>query len=367
MENIEKKCFKIDNFHFEEANVSLPIQVGYETYGKLNSEKNNTIMLCHYFTGNSHAAGKYAPTDAAPGWWDAIIGPGKAIDTDKFFVICADSICNINFNNPKVYTTGPGTINPKTGKPYAMDFPIFTLNDVVKSHKMLLDNLGISSLKAVIGPSMGGLQSFIWGKYYPDVVQKVVSVFATPMMRPWTLMVPNQLAIDSITLDPDWNGGNYYGGKVPNTGLLLAFKVLLMATRTDEWAELNFGRRIVEDGPSPYKSLDGKFLVQHEVEKIVLGRMQFFDPNGFLYIAKANTLFDLRSGNESLKDALSAIKAPTLMVIDESDLLFTRGQAEEALKYLPKAEMHCYNSHNGHLSCIFETGYFGEKLKSFLG
>ncbi|MBF0545440.1 MAG: homoserine O-acetyltransferase [Candidatus Riflebacteria bacterium] len=363
---VEKKGFKIEEFYFEEAGTTIPLQLGYETYGTLSPNKDNVIMLCHYFTGQSHAAGRYDPSDASPGWWDAIIGPGKSIDTNKFFVICADSICNINFFNPKVYTTGPGSKNPKTGVEYAMEFPIFTLKDVVRAHKMILDSLGIKNLKAVIGPSMGGLESFIWGKYYPEMVEKVISVFATPTMRPWTLMVPNQLAIDSITLDPDWNGGNYYGKKLPLTGLLLAFKVLLMATRTDEWAENNFGRRLVEDGPSPYKSFNGKFLVQHEVEKIVLGRMQFFDPNGFLYIAKANTLFDLREGKETFKDAMQKITCPTLMVIDESDLLFTKGQAEEALKYLPNARMHCYNSHNGHLSCIFETDYFAKEIKGFL-
>ncbi len=255
---VEKQTFSLDNFHFEEADVTIPVKIGYETYGTLNKEKNNAVMICHFFTGTSHVAGKYKEEDPLPGWWDTIVGSGKAIDTDKYFVISSDVLSNINFHNPNVITTGPASINPSTGKEYGLSFPIFTIKDVVRLQRKLLDSLGIKKLCLVAGPSMGGLQSFMWGKYFPDDVEKIISIAATPMIRPFGIMVPNQLGIDSIMLDPDWNEGNYYGSKPPSRGLLLAFKNLLVATRTDEWAEVNFERKFADpefkEYENPFKS-----------------------------------------------------------------------------------------------------------------
>lgn len=367
---VEKRRHTIESFRFEPAGRSIPVTFGYETYGQLSAAKDNVILVCHYFTGTSHAAGRYAAEDPAPGWWDALIGAGKAIDTDRFLVICADVVSNINYHNPAVITTGPASPNPATGKPYGLDFPIFTIQDMVRMQKDLLESLGISRLHAVIGPSMGGLQAFAWGRLYPDLVGRIGSVVATPMMRPSCLMVPNQLAIDAIRLDPNWCGGDYYGRTEPREGLLLAFKVLLTATRTDHWSHANFGRRFFapEGGPflSPYESFDGRFLVEHEIESTVLSRMEFFDANSYLYIAKANTLFDLAENGESFAEALGRLNMPVLMVIDESDLMFTREQAEEARPLLPDGRVEYYDSRNGHLSCLFETGYFAETLRGFV-
>ncbi len=367
---VEKKRFEIPQFTFECNGETIPVAFGYETYGTLNATRDNAVLVCHYFTGQSHAAGKYKPDDAIPGWWDELIGSGKVIDTDRYFVICCDTFCNINANNPNVITTGPATIDPKTGKPYGMRFPITTLKDMVRSQKMLLEHLGIERLRLIIGPSMGGLQAFMWGKLYPDLMDKIVAVVSTPMVRPWTLMVPNQLGIDAIRLDPKWQNGNYYDGPPPHDGLLLAFKILLVSTRTDSWADRNFSRQLADptgrDIPEPRRSMNGKYLVETEIEKIVLGRMQYFDANSYLYIAKANALYDLRNDGESFEQAMRGIRAQTLMIIDESDLLFTREQAELARLYLPKARCAYYDSRNGHLSCLFETHLFREELKSFI-
>ncbi|GAB4285442.1 MAG: homoserine O-acetyltransferase [Candidatus Rifleibacteriota bacterium] len=367
---VAKKSFSVESFLFENAKTCIPITFGYETYGKLNDDKSNAVLICHYFTGTSHAAGRYSESDPAPGWWDALIGPGKTIDTEKYFVICPDTISNINFHNPKVITTGPASINPLTGKEYAMDFPIFTLKDVVRTQKALIDSMGIKKLKYVAGPSMGGLQAFMWARHFPEMVEKLISVVATPMMRPSCIMVPNQLGIEAIMLDPKWNKGNYYGKEPPNDGLLLAFKILLTETRTDSWAHRNFGRRFSDPefktSPNPFLSFAGKFLVEAEVEKTVVQRMQFFDANSYIYIAKANTLFDLCENGESLEQALKKITQPVQMIIDKSDLMFTQEQAEEAKSYLPNCEVAYYNSENGHLSCLFETDYFAETMKKFI-
>jgi homoserine O-acetyltransferase len=366
---VEKKCFSLDEFYFEQASVSIPVKIGYETYGTLNEEKDNAVMICHFFTGTSHVAGKYKENDPAPGWWDNLVGPGKAIDSDKYFVISSDVLSNINCHNPNVITTGPASINPVTGKEYGMYFPIFTLKDVARLQRKLLDSLGIKKLKLVAGPSMGGLQSFMWGRFFPDDVEKIISVAATPMIRPYGIMVPNQLGIDAIMLDPDWRGGAYYDKKTPDRGLLLAFKNLLVATRTDKWAEENFGRKFADPDfkkyENPFTSFQGKFLVEKEIENIVLGRMQFFDANSYMYIAKANILYDLREGKETLENALSHIKAKTLIIIDDSDLMFTRPQAEEAKKFIKDCECFYYDSGNGHLSCIYETGYIEKAIRDF--
>ena len=266
-------------------------------------------------------------------------------------------------------TTGPASVNPQTGKPYGLAFPIFTIKDMVQVQKRLVDSFGIEKLQFVVGPSMGGLQAYAWGRYYPEMVGKVVAVVSTPMMRPSCLMAPNQLGIDAIRLDPLWNNGNYYDRKPPNHGLLLAFKILLTATRTDHWSHSNFGRRLFcpdqGESSSPFESFDGRFLVEHEIEKTVLARMELFDANSYLYIAKANTLFDLAESGETLGEALAHLNMPLQMIIDTSDLMFTRDQAEEAHSMLPDSEVFYYNSQNGHLSCLFETDYFGEAMRAY--
>ena len=368
---VEKKTFSSDEFYFEAADRAIPVKIGYETYGELNEAKDNAVLICQFFTGTSHVAGKYSESDAAPGWWDTIVGPGKAIDTDKYFVIGSDVISNINFHNPDVITTGPASINPHTGKEYGMDFPIFTLKDVVRLQREMLDSLGIKKLKLVMGPSMGGLQAFMWARFFPNDVEKIISVVATPMIRPFGIMVPNQLGIDAIRLDPKWNNGEYYGKELPVEGLLLAFKNLLVATRTDGWAERIYARKFADpefkEIKNPFKSFDGKFLVEKGIEDIVFARMEYFDANSYMYIAKANILYDLREGEETLEDALSHIKAKTLIIVDESDLMFTKPQAEEAKPFIKDCECFYYDSDNGHLSCLYETDYFKDEIKRFMG
>ena len=366
----EKIRFDAGKYTFLHCKKTIPVSFGYETYGKLNKSKDNAILVCHYFTGTSHAAGRYKETDPAPGWWDSLIGPGKAIDTDKYFVICSDSISNINFNSPTVITTGPASIDPETGKPYGMNFPIFTLDDVVMLQRRLIDHLGVKKLRFVLGPSMGGLQSYLWAKYFPEMVERVIAVVATPMVRPACLMVPNQLGIEAIMLDEKWQNGNYYGSEPPHRGLLLAFKMLLTATRTDHWSHTNFGRKFLDPAfitsDNPYISFKGRFLVEEGIEQSVLARMQFFDPNAYVYIAKANGLFDLCQPGETLAQALGKLKLPVRMIIDESDLMFTTEQAEEARPLLSDCDISYYNSRNGHLSCIFETGYLAEPMKRYI-
>ncbi|HEX7534019.1 MAG TPA: hypothetical protein VF343_02095 [Syntrophales bacterium] len=184
---VVKKVFEMKAYTTVAGQKIAPVRVGYETYGTLNKNKDNVILICHHFSGTSHAAGKYSPTEKVPGYWDSVIGSGKAFDTDKYFIISTDTLCNINTKDPMVTTTGPASINPATGKPYGMSFPVITIRDMVRIQNALIKSLGITKLKSVAGASMGAIQSLEWAVSYPEVVEKVIPVIATPKAYAWTL------------------------------------------------------------------------------------------------------------------------------------------------------------------------------------
>ena len=363
---VEKQVFSLERFEFELGNRVLPVKVGYETYGKLNSARDNAVLVCHYFAGTSHAAGKYREDDPAPGWWDSLIGPGKAIDTDKYFVVSSDVLCNLNFSNPDVVTTGPASVDPATGKEYALDFPILTVKDIVTVQRELLNSLGIEKLAMVTGPSLGGLQAFAWARYFPEMVSRICPVISLPVIRPMMLMDPGQLAIDAIQLDPNWKGGNYYGGPAPSEGLLLAFKILLMSAQSDPLLESRYGRQLADPERRPHDFLDGQYLVDKATEDLVTGRLHTFDANSYVYLSKAVTLFDLRGPGQTLEQALGEIKVPTLMINDSSDLMFGPEQSRETASLLGQAELFLYDSGAGHLSGLTRTHLFADKMRDFL-
>ncbi|MCA9776944.1 MAG: homoserine O-acetyltransferase [Candidatus Eremiobacteraeota bacterium] len=363
---VEKQVFSLDNFQFQSQSRALPVKIGYETYGTLNSARDNAILVCHYFSGTSHAAGKYRAGDPAPGWWDSVIGPGKAIDTDKYFVVSSDVLCNLNFHNPDVTTTGPASIDPQTGREYALDFPLLTLRDIVSVQRELISSLGIEKLALVCGPSLGGIQSFAWARYFPEMVSRICPVVSLPVIRPMMMMNPGQLAIDAIQLDPNWKDGNYYGGAPPTEGLLLAFKILLMSAQSDPLLESRYGRRPADPLRLPQDFFDGEFLVDRATEELVRGRLNTYDANSYIYLSKAVTLFDLREPGQSVEEALGEIKVPTLMINDRSDLMFGPEASEEMASQLGNAELFLYDSGVGHLSCLTQTQLFSNKISEFL-
>src|SRR4051812_32828672 len=177
---VEKKTFEMPSYTTVAGATIKQIKIGWESAGTLNADKSNAILITHFFTANSHAFGKYAASDPAPGYWNAIIGPGKAIDTNKYFVLSSDTLVNLNVKAPNVVTTGPASINPDTGKPYGMSFPIVTFRDFVNVQKALVESLGIRKLKAVAGASMGALQAYEWAASYPEMVDRIVAVIGAP-------------------------------------------------------------------------------------------------------------------------------------------------------------------------------------------
>lgn len=225
---VEKKVFTMPSLTTLGGKTIRDVRIGFESYGELNARGDNAILIAHYFSGTSHAAGMYAPTDAEPGYWDAIIGPGKAIDTNRYFVVSADTLANLNTGDPYMVTTGPASINPDTGKPYGMTFPIVTIRDFVSVQKALLDSLGVRKLHAVAGPSMGSMQAMEWAVAYPDMVERVVAVIPAGLEADPYLVATLNVWMAPIRLDPAWNNGDYYGNAAPSKGLAMALKAITL-------------------------------------------------------------------------------------------------------------------------------------------
>ena len=231
-----------------------PITVAYETYGKLNQDKNNAILALHALSGDAHAAGYNSPDDKKPGWWDDMIGPGKAFDTDKYFVICS------NFLGGCKGTTGPSSINPKTGKPYALGFPIITIEDMVKVQKKLIDHLGINKLLCVAGGSMGGMQAMDWSLSYPENVRSAIIIASTSRLSAQGIAF-NEVGRYSIISDPNWNNGDYYDKEPPSTGLSIARMIAHITYLSEESMHKKFGRKLQDKA-----SLDFSFDINFQVE-----------------------------------------------------------------------------------------------------
>ncbi|HYT96857.1 MAG TPA: homoserine O-acetyltransferase, partial [Casimicrobiaceae bacterium] len=264
---VEKQVFTMASYTTVGGKTLKNVRVGYETYGKLNAAGDNAIFVPHFFSGNSHAAGKYKPSDAAAGYWDPIIGAGKPIDTDKYFVISADTLANLNTKDPNVTTTGPATIDPDTGKPYGMAFPIVSYRDSVRVHKALIDSLGVKKLHAVAGASGGSIQAMEWAALYPDFVERVVHVigpgfdispFVLEMLDVWTL---------PIKLNPKWNNGDYYGKDEPTAGLAQALKIVTITARANGWAERMFGYKWADAQKDPSAAMNNVYAIEDTINK----------------------------------------------------------------------------------------------------
>lgn len=309
-----------------------PVTVAYETYGTLTKEKDNCILLAHAFSGDSHAAGYYQDNaeEEKPGWWESMIGPGKGIDTDRYFVICP------NILGSCMGSTGPGSPHPETAAPYGPDFPMVTIGDMVNTQKVLLDHLGISQLHAVIGGSVGGMQVLQWCVQYPEMVRAAIPI-ATTMRHSALAIAFNEIARQSIMADPNWNNGNYYGLTRPDMGLAVARMIGHVTYLSDEAMRRKFGRRL-QDKETFSFGFNADFQVEsylrHQGNKFV----NRFDANSVLYITKASDYFDVvdwmnRSGPVN-NGQLDKIKY--LIVSYTSDWLYPTYQAKELIKTLKR-------------------------------
>ena len=300
------------------------VDVAYETYGTLNADRSNAILVLHAFSGDAHAAG--VSSDGQPGWWSNMIGPGLGFDTDRYFVICSNILGGCRG------TTGPISPDPETGKPFGMHFPVITVGDMVRLQKKLIDHLGIGKLLAVSGGSMGGMQALEWTVAYPDCVAAAIPI-ATTARHSAQQIAFNEVGRQAIMADPDWNEGDYYDSKPPARGLAVARMVGNITYMSDASMRDKFGRRLRD------KSVFGfDFSVDFEVESYLRYRgSQFvnrFDANSYLYITKAMDYFDLAAGKSTLPAAFDNTKARFLVISFTSDWLYPTYQSLEIVSAL---------------------------------
>lgn len=316
---VEKHTFEMPEYTTVGGETIPEVRVGWEAYGTLNAARNNVILIPHFFSGTSHAAGRYVE-DGPTGYWHSIIGPGKPIDTDDFYVISSDTLVNLNVHDPNVVTTGPASLNPATGEPWGMDFPIVTIRDMVNVQKALLNSLGIDSLHAVIGASMGALQAIEWAAAYPDMVERVVPVIPGAEADAWLIGWLNLWGAP-IKLDPNWQGGDYYDGEAPIAGLTEALKLVTLQARHWGWADSQFGRSWAEDGADPAAAHDNLYAVEAWLNAAAASRAALSDANHFLYLVKANQTFRAGMG-ATLEAGLDHIEAEVMIVPAEGDQIF---------------------------------------------
>ena len=307
-----------------------PVTVAYETYGKLNAGGNNAVLVLHALSGDSHAAGYYAKEDPKPGWWDIMIGPGKGIDTDKYFVICS------NILGSCMGSTGPSTINPKTNRPFGLDFPLVTIGDMVTAQRQLIGHLGIKKLLTVIGGSIGGMQVLEWAVRFPDLVCSAIPL-ATTTRHSALAIAFNEVARQAIMADPQWRGGDYYDGLKPSLGLAVARMIGHITYLSDEAMRMKFGRRLQDRDDFSY-NFDADFQVESYLRYQGTRFVERFDANSFLYITKAADYFDLglQHGHGSTVEALSKTRAKFLVVSFTSDWLYPTYQSKEIVRALKK-------------------------------
>ena len=307
-----------------------PITLAYETYGTLNADKTNVVLILHALSGDSHAAGYYKPEDDKPGWWDNMVGPGKGIDTNKYFVVCSNIIGSC------MGSTGPCTINPKTVLPYALDFPVVTIGDMIKAQKALLDHLGIDKILSVVGGSIGGMQVLEWCVQYPDMVESAIPL-ATTTKHSALAIAFNEVGRQAIMADPKWNQGNYYFGPKPDLGLAVARMIGHITYLSDESMRLKFGRRLQDKSDFSF-NFDADFQVESYLRYQGAKFVDRFDANSFLYITKAADYYDFEKqyGNGSAVQAFSATKAKFLVVSFTSDWLYPTYQSRDMVKAMKK-------------------------------
>lgn len=369
MNQIKKESFSLESVLLE-CGEKIPVTLGYETYGKLNSNKDNVILIAHYFSASSHAAGKYSEKEVVAGYWDSLIGPGKAIDTNRFFVVSTDNLCNVQWKNPFVITTGPQSINPQTGKKWGSEFPTFTFRDMAHIQKRFLkEHLGIEKLYAVAGPSAGGFIALEWAIQYPDLVERVVGVITNPQTPSQTAFTVCQHAMRAIQLDSNWCGGDYSEDNEPVEGLRLAVQMMNAGAFTAEFYEEIYGRQ-----PEKENFIDPNIQTSLEFERklgdAVADSSRMVDASHWYYTCKATLLHDVSRGFTSLREALEKIQAKVLLVSCLQDQLqptkWNREMVEILKEQGKKADLVCIESTKGHMAGVLDGKLFEERIRQFL-
>ena len=357
-------------FEFTSGETIPELEVAYETYGEF--EGDNAVLVCHALTGSAHVAGHAAVGETAGqarAWWNDIVGPGKAVDTNEYYVVSA------NVPGSCYGTTGPSSDNPETGEPYGPDFPAVTVRDWTDAQRQLLDELGVPHLHAVVGGSVGGMNALEWAKRHPDHVEKIAAIATAARLDPQSLGL-NAIARRAITTDENWNGGRYYGETPPDDGLAIARQIghvlyLSKASMDGKFGRRSAGRdatRSFPAGPAasyfPYRDVEA--YLDYQAENFV----ERFDANSYVYLTRAMDDYDLSAGFESDADALAAFDGEALVMSFTGDWHFTTGQAEALAESMREAGVdvahHVVDSDHGHDAFLVEPESVGPPLQSFL-
>ncbi len=334
--------------HLERGGVLERVAVAFETYGQLGEDGSNAVLVCHALTGSAHAAGVGA-REEVPGWWDPLIGPGKAIDTDKNYVICANVLGGC------YGTTGPASLDPATGRPYGFEFPRYTMRDVVAVQRRLVDALGVKSLRAVIGGSMGGMQALEWAATYPEMVRAVVPIAIGARHSAWAIGL-NEVARRAIMADPAWDGGEYQLELQPETGLGLARAIAMLSYRSFDSLESKFGRERIGAGfeIASYLNYQGVKLVER------------FDANTYLLLTMAMDDYDIADGRGTPAGVLKAMTMPALVMGIDSDVLYPEREAKALADVMPNARYARIASPHGHDAFLIEFSQVSAHLRRFM-
>ena len=317
-----------DPMKLESGHTLGPIDIVYETYGEPNEDKSNAILILHALSGDAHVAGYHHPNDKRTGWWDVMVGPGKGFDTNKYWVICSNIIGGCKG------TTGPGSINPQTGKPYCQDFPIITIGDMVEAQKKLIDHLGISKLYSLAGGSMGGFQVIEWALRFPEMTRSAICIASCARLSAQALAF-NAVGRNAITMDPGWKDGCYYGTPGPIQGLAIARMIGHITYLSDLSLDSRFGRKLQSADRFSY-DFTTEFAIESYLQHQGQRFTERFDANSYLYLTKAMDYFDIARSYGSLDKAFAAVKAKCLFMSYNSDWLFTSEQSREIVRALKR-------------------------------
>jgi homoserine O-acetyltransferase len=351
-------------FLLEGGSALTQAEIAFETWGRLDEHAGNAILVCHALTGDSHAAGRFGPGHVEAGWWDDLIGPGRAFDTDRYFVVCANVLGGCQGS------TGPASIEPESGRPYGSRFPVVSIRDMVRSQASLADHLGVERWLTIVGGSMGGMQVLEWGVMFPERVRSIINI-ATCAAATAQQIAFSMVQRSSIALDPNWHGGDYYDaapGRGPAHGLANARSLAQITYRSEEVFGRRFGRRVVDpiDEFRLWQRFDVEGYLDYQGAKLA----RRFDANSYLVLSKAMDLHDVARGRGSIDAALARVRGPSLTMSITTDALYLPAQQEKIREGLRAhgraASRGVIDSADGHDAFLLEFEQVGEATRKFL-
>ncbi len=350
-------------FRFKSGQTIPSFTLRYETYGTLNATRDNAVLICHALSGDHHCAGWHSEGDAKPGWWNNLIGPGKAVDTRRFFVVCANVLGGCQGS------TGPSSPDPATGRPYATRFPFVTIRDMVAAQKLLLDHLGVSELHAVLGGSMGGMTAMLFAIDYPQFTRRQI-IMASTANESAQAIAFNEVGRQAIMQDPAWNNGDYAREGGPRVGLAIARMMAHITYLSDAGMDRKFGRRKRESAGGESYTFDAQFEVESYLRHQGQSFINRFDANSYLYITRAIDQFDPARAYGSLEEAFAPVQAESLVIGFTSDWLFppeqNRAIALALLRAGKRASYAELSTDLGHDSFLLESADLYALIRGFL-